>query len=114
MSAKSLRDYNFRKQKVFSKKSKNMKEAIFIYKNVQSEAHINSLGFHIGASNRSPLKRIYDLKIRKFPKIPSQGKVNQSSTMNSKYNKEVIKTCLTAPWDQKVNSTMTLTYITAL
>jgi len=29
-----------------------MKEATFIYKPVQNEAHINSLEFHIGASNR--------------------------------------------------------------
>jgi len=34
-----------------------MKEATFIYKPVQNEAHTNSLEFHIGASNRSTLKK---------------------------------------------------------
>jgi len=53
------------KQKLFSKNSKNMQEATFIYKPVQNGAHTNSLEFHIVASNRSAWKRIYDLKIYK-------------------------------------------------
>ena len=40
-----------------------MKEATFIYKPVENEAHVNSLEIHIGASNRSTRKRIYYLKI---------------------------------------------------
>jgi len=43
-----------------------MKEAKFIYKPVQNEAHSNSLEFHIGASNISAWKRIYNSKISKF------------------------------------------------
>jgi hypothetical protein len=66
MASKSLRDQNFLKQKLFSKKSKNMKEATRIYKPVQNEAHSNSLEFHIGASSISAWKRIYDLNISKF------------------------------------------------
>ena len=37
MAAKSLRDKKFLKQKLFSKKSKNTKEAKFIYKPVKNE-----------------------------------------------------------------------------
>jgi len=52
-----------------------MKKATFtIYNPVQNEAHINSLVFHIGAPNRSTWKRIYYLKIFRFPKITSQVK----------------------------------------
>jgi len=39
--------------KVFQKSKKNMKEATFIYKPVQNEAHINWLEFHIAALNKS-------------------------------------------------------------
>jgi len=54
-----------------------MKEAKFIYKPVQNEAHIKSLKFHIGASNRSTWKQIYYWKICNFSEMQSQVKVSQ-------------------------------------
>jgi len=54
-----------------------MKEATFRYKPVQTEAHINSLEFHIRASNRSTSEQKYYLKICKFPEMQSQVKVSQ-------------------------------------
>jgi len=72
MAAKSLRDYNFRKQV-----KKNLKEATFIFKPVQNEANINSLEFHIGASNRITWKQKYYLTICKFQEMQSQVKMSQ-------------------------------------
>jgi len=51
-----------------------MKEATFIYNPVKNEAHINSLQFNIGDSNRSTWKRMYYLKISKFRKMPCKRK----------------------------------------
>ena len=53
MAAKSLRDLKFLKQKVFSEKSKNAKEATFIYKPVQNEADVNPLEMNISSWYRS-------------------------------------------------------------
>jgi len=48
MAAKSMRNKIFLKQKLFSKKSKNTKEAKFIYKPVKNEAYKNPLEMNIG------------------------------------------------------------------